>query len=252
MPEKQFAARDIIFNEGDMSDMAYVIRSGAVEILKHGDSGDIRLAELGEGQIFGEMGLFDPRSPRSATARAKTDTVLDVISEAELREMIGQCPPRLIPIIVSVFERLRATNTRVKQKEQATVILESDVDKIVVTPTGDAVDGQFSQMEMPVAHLPFKIGGYPIGGDKSHAAGNHLVLATEGPPLTVSRYHGEVAVVDGKLYFRDLGSRHGTVVNGTVIGRGKGAYSAPLQKGDNDIILGDKKSSAYRIKVSLV
>lgn len=250
MAEKQFAAREIIFREGDVADVAYVIRQGAVEILKHGDSGEIKLAELKEGEIFGEMGLFDPKSPRSATARTSADTVVDIIVEAELDEMIAQCPPRLIPIIHSVFERLRQTNQRVKSKEQATAILEIDVDRIVIKPAAEDHDHAFSPLEMPVAHLPIRIGGYLKHSDSDRKRGNHVNIPSEGPPLAVSASHCEVAIQDGALYLRDLGSRFGCVVNDTLIGRGKGEYKAALQKGENHVILGEKKTSPHHIIIS--
>jgi CRP-like cAMP-binding protein len=250
MAEKQFAAREIVFREGDVADVAYVIRQGAVEILKHGDSGEVKLAELKDGEIFGEMGLFDPKSPRSATARATCDTVVDIIVEAELDEMIAQCPPRLIPIIHSVFERLRQTNQRVKSKEQATAILEIDVDKIAVRPAEDNPEVAFTPIEMPVAHLPLRIGGFEKSAEKSRKHGNHVHIPAEGPPLAVSSTHCEVAIQDGKLYVRDLGSRFGTVVNGHAIGRGKGEYKGALQKGENTVILGDKRTSPHRLIIS--
>lgn len=249
MAEKQFAAREIIFREGDMSDFAYVIRQGAVEILKQGDNGEIKLAEIGEGEIFGEMGLFDPKSPRSATARAKSDMLVDLISEDELHGMIDQCPPRLIPIINSVFERLRQTNQRIISKEQATAILESEVDKIIVKPANEALQSIISPFEMPIAHLPLRIGGYMKDGEINRSRGNHIYIPCEGPPLAVSANHCEIAIQDGKLYFRDLGSRFGSTVNGEEIGRGKGEYKGALQKGENLIIVGEKKTSPYHLTV---
>lgn len=235
-----------------MADVAYVIRLGTVEILKHGDSGEIKLAELSEGEIFGEMGLFDPKSPRSATARTVTETVVDLISDQELQAMINQSPPRLIPIITSVFERLRASNQRISSHEQATVLLETDISKIIVSPASEILVNQFQPMEMPVAHLPFKIGGYAQNGEINRTKGNHLYLASDGPPLTVSASHCEIVVQDGGIFLRDLGSRFGTTVNGTTIGRGKGHYKTPLQKGDNYVLLGEKKTSPYYLNVTCV
>lgn len=250
MAEKQFPAREIIFREGEMADVAYVIRQGVVEIFKQGDSGEIKLAELREGEIFGEMGLFDPKSPRSATARAKADTVVDIITEAELHDMISQCPPRLVPIIISVFERLRQTNLRVKAKEQATAILESDVDRVIVRSASALLEGIVQPVEMPVAHLPLRIGGYPKDGEISRSkGGNHINIPSDGPPLAISAMHCEIALDNGQIYVRDLGSRFGTTVNGFTIGRGKGEYKGSLQKGENLVILGDKKTSPYHLLV---
>lgn len=251
MTEKSFAEREVIFQEGDISDVAYVIRSGSVDILKHGDSGEIKLAELAAGEVFGEMGLFDPKSPRSATARARENTLVDIISSEDLHQMIGQCPPRLMPIINSVFERLRQTNQRVKQKEQATALLEIDAERVVVSPASEHIGALMQPVEMPVAHLPLKIGGYLAGSDSgTRAKGNQVNIPSDNAPLAVSVNHCEVIVLDGGLYVRDLGSRFGTVVNGQPIGRGKGKYRAALQKGENLVILGDKKTSLYRLTVT--
>lgn len=252
MAEKQFAPHDIIFREGDVADVAYVIRQGAVEILKHGDSGEVKLADLGEGEIFGEMGLFDPQTPRSATARAKGDTNVDIISAGELHDMIGQCPPRLIPIVNSVFERLRQTNQRVQSKEQATAILEIDVDTITVKIVSEGHENIAPPLEMPVGHLPLRIGGYPKEGEINRSRGNHFNIPCEGPPLAVSANHCEVMIQDGELYLRDLGSRFGTVVNSFPIGRGKGEYKGSLQKGENTVVLGDKKGTAYDLIITCV
>ncbi|MGB1539952.1 MAG: cyclic nucleotide-binding domain-containing protein [Rickettsiales bacterium] len=251
MAEKKFAAKEVIFKEGDASDVAYVIRTGKVDILKHGDSGEVKLATLKEEDIFGEMGLFDPKSPRSATARTAEDTVLDIITAEELHDMIQQCPKRLMPIINTVFDRLRSSNQRIKSREQATAILDVDVDNITVSPTSEALEGAFEPMVMPVGHLPFRIGGFDADDSRSRSSkNNHLSIASEGPPLTVSSNHCEVIVEDGGLYLRDLGSRFGTTVNGFSIGRGKGVYKASLQKGDNTVILGDKKTSPYTITIN--
>lgn len=250
MAEKTFGAREIIFKEDEMADVAYVIRKGSVEILKRGDSGEIKLADLKEGEIFGEMGLFDPKSPRSATARTTSETVVDVISEQELRELLDQCPKRVLPIIISVFERLRQTNQRVKSREQATALLESDFSKIVVEPAGEFPGSTFTPVEMPIAHLPFRIGGYPMDGEVKRSAGNHVNIACQGPPLLVSYSHCEVAIQEGKIYVRDMGSRFGTIVNDLPIGRGRGEYKAPIKKGENLIILGDKKTSPYKIRIT--
>ena len=71
-----FQRGDIIIEEGARGSSAYVILSGAVEVLKKSRKKEVAVATLGEGKVFGEMGLIEDR-PRSATIRA--------ISEVKVR-----------------------------------------------------------------------------------------------------------------------------------------------------------------------
>lgn len=76
---KQTAVRNgqILFSEGDEEDQSmYILVKGSVEIAKMLPDG-VRevVGTLESGQCFGEMALAD-RQPRSATAMAKTDSVV--------------------------------------------------------------------------------------------------------------------------------------------------------------------------------
>jgi CRP/FNR family cyclic AMP-dependent transcriptional regulator len=64
------AAGEVLFREGDEARAMYVVLSGEVEVLKRSSSGhDARVAVLGPGDWFGEMGVVDIQ-PRSATVQA--------------------------------------------------------------------------------------------------------------------------------------------------------------------------------------
>ncbi len=63
-------AGDVLFREGDEARAMFVVLNGEVEILKKSSTGvDARVAVLGPGDWFGEMGVVDIQ-PRSATVRA--------------------------------------------------------------------------------------------------------------------------------------------------------------------------------------
>lgn len=69
-----FPAGAEVFRQGDKADAFYVIESGEVQVLRRNDAGnEERLATLGPGDIFGELGLLR-RQPRSATIKVAPGT----------------------------------------------------------------------------------------------------------------------------------------------------------------------------------
>ena len=95
--------------------MAIVI-SGIVDILKEDSNGDDKpIAVLGPGKVLGEMGLIDGE-PRSASARARTETTLLVLTQ-EMFDRLTEDKPRLalelsIKLAKISGRRLRKTSGR--------------------------------------------------------------------------------------------------------------------------------------------
>ncbi|MDG1286867.1 MAG: cyclic nucleotide-binding domain-containing protein [Rickettsiales bacterium] len=241
MTEVSIEAGTMIFREGDQADEAYIIREGQIEVLKHAQHGEVRLATLDAGDVLGELALFEHGMPRSASARTVTPVVCDVITRSEFEQLLGQCPPRIMPVIMMVLDRLRSSNRRVSETEAASVILEVDISQVTVTSLNEPPF--FDVLETAVARLPLKVGGYEAqaGPDRKHQQ-NHINIASEASPPIVSSQHCQVEIHEGGIYLRDTGSRFGTIVNGKQIGRGKGVYLAPLQKGENTLQLGGLES----------
>ncbi|MDH6199072.1 putative ABC transport system ATP-binding protein [Mycobacterium frederiksbergense] len=82
-------AGEVLFAQGEMGDLIYIVTDGEIEIVRELASGGEEVIKVaGPGDYFGEMGpLFS--LPRSATARAKTDaTVLGYTVQA-FRELLG-------------------------------------------------------------------------------------------------------------------------------------------------------------------
>lgn len=250
MTEKTIAAGEILFREGDAANEAYIIRQGKIEVLKHAQHGEVLLATLQEGDVLGELALFEQGMPRSATARAKTDIACDVITREEFEQLLGQCPPRVMPVIMMVLDRLRSSNKRISESEAASIILDVDISSVTVMSLNEPP--LFETIEVPVARLPLKIGGYEVetGLEKKHQQNNINIACAEMPPI-VSAQHCQVEIHEGGLHLRDLGSRFNTIVNGKEIGRGKGSYILPLQKGENRLQLGGA-SSPIQIKVECI
>jgi len=103
---KVYAEGELIFKEGDEGDRMYVIQSGRVQITKKTSSGDITIATLGSGEIFGEMALFD-RLPRSATAAAFDKARILSIDKIKLFQTIDRDPTLVFKTLESMSSRIR-------------------------------------------------------------------------------------------------------------------------------------------------
>lgn len=95
----------VLFHAGDRADHAYVILDGEVEILLLGEPVDV----AARGSMVGEMALLDA-SPRSATARARTDVRLVPIDQARFLLMIQQTPYFGVGVMRLMADRLRGMN----------------------------------------------------------------------------------------------------------------------------------------------
>lgn len=75
----EFTAGEMIFRQGYPADNAYIITSGEVEIFNaNPDGSESQIAILHAGEMFGELGVLDD-APRSASARARSDCVLQIM-----------------------------------------------------------------------------------------------------------------------------------------------------------------------------
>jgi CRP-like cAMP-binding protein len=106
-----FARGSELMHQGDEADCLYVILSGGVSVVREHPhlSTPIVLAQLGPGEIVGEMGLLDGE-PRSATVTALEDTVTVAIPGDVLNGFIAEHPDVYGSLSRVLSKRLRATN----------------------------------------------------------------------------------------------------------------------------------------------
>src|SRR5208283_2608153 len=83
-----YEAGEVIVEEGDEGDEAYIIYSGKVEVYRKGyDGKKVVINELGPGEIFGELALFGDGF-RTASVQAIEESFVAVISKEKLYEII--------------------------------------------------------------------------------------------------------------------------------------------------------------------
>ena len=109
---KVYAAGDMIIEEGDLAEEAYVIISGEVEVFKEVRGKEVALIQLGEGDVIGEMALIS-KQPRSASIRASVPTEVVVITSEVMQQGLNQLPPWMGKIVDCLAERLRSANANV-------------------------------------------------------------------------------------------------------------------------------------------
>ena len=103
-----------IIEEGTLSDCAYIIESGRVQVSKTLSNGKEQIIGiLEENDIFGEMSLIDSL-PRSATVLALEDCTISVMTQETFNHLAQHNPQSLMPILKVLAKRLRATLTLVE------------------------------------------------------------------------------------------------------------------------------------------
>ena len=111
---------DYIFREGEFGQHAYIINSGTVELVKFTGDQQSVLAELEKGALFGEMAIIDS-SARSASARAKTECVLKVVSEEQLKKHLSSSPTASLDMMRRLASYVRNANERLNRDAFADV-----------------------------------------------------------------------------------------------------------------------------------
>ena len=102
----KFNEGDLIYSIGDGAKNVYLIHSGHISIRsKHG----LELGNLGPGEIFGEVGRVI-NSPRTVTAKAKTDCVVYEIDWANLQKKLDEADPVLVAITRGLSLRIGDAN----------------------------------------------------------------------------------------------------------------------------------------------
>ncbi len=108
---------EIVVGEGMSSRTMYVIQSGKVKVVRSYGGKEMELAILGEGDIFGEMSLFDA-SPRSATVIVVGEARILAIEHEGLLKRIKMDPTLAFRIIKQMSQRVRDLNSRLTSAQK--------------------------------------------------------------------------------------------------------------------------------------
>ncbi len=111
---QRFSDGDTIISEGIVSNNVFIILEGKVNVSKKVDKKNVLVAQLQEGDVFGEMGLISG-SVRSANCIAVGDVTIGVIDKDKFNEMIESLPDDLQAVVKALVNRLRFTTEQLSR-----------------------------------------------------------------------------------------------------------------------------------------
>jgi CRP-like cAMP-binding protein len=110
-----YSAGQILFNQGDSGDAAFVVLTGTADVLVNADGGQqIKVAAVEPNSVVGEIAILCDVS-RTATVRASAPLEALRISKEHFLKMLTDFPEMGIEIMRELAERLTRTTTELSQ-----------------------------------------------------------------------------------------------------------------------------------------
>lgn len=122
---RAFHAGEVLYREGDLGEVAYLLDDGVVRLIKKVRGTDRSLLVLRPGDIFGEAAL-NAMSPRTSTAVAMSAGVARTITRETLDELIAHDPSAAAHLVKQLIRRLADA------EDQVEIMMLSDTQSKVV------------------------------------------------------------------------------------------------------------------------
>jgi len=116
LAEQEVPSNTRLFKQGDEGNAMYLIERGRVRIsIKDEAKQELTLAELAQGDFFGEMSLIDGRQ-RSADANVIEDARLAILSRDSFLIFVRSNPDVALEMLSALSERLRRTDQLLRSR----------------------------------------------------------------------------------------------------------------------------------------
>jgi CRP/FNR family transcriptional regulator, cyclic AMP receptor protein len=103
---RDFRKGTLLCREGDPGREMFIVQKGKVQVRKKVGPGEKVLAELGDGEFFGEMALLEGLN-RSATVEALEDSKILVINPETFETLLKNNPEIALKMLKKMAPRLR-------------------------------------------------------------------------------------------------------------------------------------------------
>jgi CRP/FNR family cyclic AMP-dependent transcriptional regulator len=139
-----FPKGKVLFKQGEKSDAAYIVNSGAVGMYREAQGRKIPLATVRRGELFGEMAAID-NSPRMATAFTLEESALMVVPIGIMLDKLRKADPFIRAMIHMLMNNLRGVHESYMPKSR------SLADAITMLNRQYEIVSRFAQSDLPPA-----------------------------------------------------------------------------------------------------
>ena len=116
LSDKRVPQNTRLFRQGDKGDAMYLIESGRVRIsIRDQEEQEVILAELAQGDFFGEMSIIDGRQ-RSADAKVIEDAQLAILSREAFLSFVRSNADVALEMLSALTDRLRRTDELLRSR----------------------------------------------------------------------------------------------------------------------------------------
>ncbi|MEM7226016.1 MAG: cyclic nucleotide-binding domain-containing protein [Pseudomonadota bacterium] len=280
MIQRQYRPGEVIFRVGETSRTICRLAAGRAELISRQDGAEAAVAVFEAGDMVGEVEALSGR-PRDATLRALTEVEIDHLKPGDFLQWVSEDRTSALDLIQRLSTALQddQDNERAETDQAAhspaqdpaqdevngvselpepPAIVESatnqaapkaDSERLMLFPGNRALNATIPNCGMEIGNLPFTVGRMSERREPRLVLVPDLLIE-ESSPFLLSRAHFLIARESNGIVVRDLGSTHGTLVNGTKLGDRKPDDAARLKAGENRIQAGGAKSP-YIFKVVL-
>jgi CRP-like cAMP-binding protein len=122
-----FRPGEVLFNQGDQGDAAYIVVQGEADVIIESAAGPITVAKIKKNDFVGEIAILCD-VPRTATIKATSELITLRIAKDVFFQLVQQFPQMSVELMRELASRLERTN----QKLQKAV---GELKKLSVNPT---------------------------------------------------------------------------------------------------------------------
>lgn len=241
-----FKAGDTIYRQGEDSTGVYMLLEGQVDLWRIEGDNSQHIAALAGGELLGEVSVIEKKK-HSVTAKASKDTSALFIAADAFRKSFAD--PLVRHVVHTLATRLRssyAVKEAIEAKSDQPQHYKSE--HVIIEGLSRLVaDKMLTFVE--VKDFPFTVGNIALANGHATATDSYLRIPLIGVPELADN-HFEIIRRDGTVWVRDLGSPHGTVVNGEKLSKYALNATAKLRLGKNTVLAGGPESPV-RLRVTV-